>query len=243
MSATAESLRAVVFAAHQDDETFGCGGSIIKLTDAGHDVDIVFLTSGGKGGEIAADELSAIREGEARDAAKVLGVPDENLTFLGYPDRFLTDYRRLVVPQVAEIIEERRPHIVYMHHQSDRHEDHQSVHRFVWEAMDDVAGSFNKKRLESGPWRVPWVLGYEVTIETALGWKDFNMVEDITDVRERKGDAISKYRTQMRNPISHDTLVPSLNMDRGERNLGAGRIGEAFVVYKAPSVLTRLLPQ
>ena len=242
-TAEGEQMRAVVIVAHPDDETFGVGGTIIKLTDAGHSVKIVYMTSGGKGGEIAADELTAIREGEARDAAKVLGVSDENLTFLGYPDRELRYFGREAVPQLAEIVAEERPHVVYMHHHSDHHEDHLAAHRFSWEAIGDVVGSFNTKRGPSGPWRVPWQLGFEVSIESTLGWKDVNQTEDITAVRQRKGDAIAKYRTQMGKPISHDTLVPAINIHRGERNLGAGGFAEGFIVYKAPSILTRFLPQ
>ena len=39
----------LIFAAHQDDETIGCGASIKKWTDAGSDVEVVFMTDGATG--------------------------------------------------------------------------------------------------------------------------------------------------------------------------------------------------
>ena len=37
---------AMVFAPHPDDETLGCGGTVVKLRRAGVDVHIVFMTDG-----------------------------------------------------------------------------------------------------------------------------------------------------------------------------------------------------
>ncbi|MCK4781167.1 MAG: PIG-L family deacetylase, partial [Candidatus Lokiarchaeota archaeon] len=37
-------MKIVVFAPHPDDEIFGCGGSILKWMDEGHDVHIVYVT-------------------------------------------------------------------------------------------------------------------------------------------------------------------------------------------------------
>jgi len=37
-------LKIVVFAPHPDDEIFGCGGSILKWMDEGHDMHLVYVT-------------------------------------------------------------------------------------------------------------------------------------------------------------------------------------------------------
>ena len=37
-------MKIVVFAPHPDDEIYGCGGSILKWMEEGHDVHIVYVT-------------------------------------------------------------------------------------------------------------------------------------------------------------------------------------------------------
>jgi hypothetical protein len=37
---------AIIFAPHQDDETLGCGGTIIRKKQAGANLQIVFMTDG-----------------------------------------------------------------------------------------------------------------------------------------------------------------------------------------------------
>jgi len=68
----------LVLSPHPDDESFGCGGTIKLLTQAGAAVDVVYLTSGEMGVEApeaitseAQHELAAIRTGEARTASLV----------------------------------------------------------------------------------------------------------------------------------------------------------------------------
>ena len=59
---------AVIFAPHQDDETLGCGGTIILKTQAAAQVTIVFLTDGSTSHRrfISAAKLTQIRTGGAR---------------------------------------------------------------------------------------------------------------------------------------------------------------------------------
>lgn len=92
----------LVLSPHPDDETLACGGLIQQILASGGKVSIVWLTSGDgfewdvvlterttrPRGE-ASLELGRKRMEEARQAAGVLGVPAENLYFLGYPDRGL----------------------------------------------------------------------------------------------------------------------------------------------------------
>lgn len=80
----------IVLSPHPDDESLGVGGLIAAATAAGHDVRIVLVTDG-SGSHPASpsyprDRLIALRHGEARAAAVILGVPDDHLVALGLPD-------------------------------------------------------------------------------------------------------------------------------------------------------------
>ena len=60
----------LTIAAHPDDVEITCGGTVIKMTEAGYRVGILDLTAGESGTRGSA----ALREKEARRAASVLGV-------------------------------------------------------------------------------------------------------------------------------------------------------------------------
>src|SRR5687768_13703045 len=65
----------LVISPHPDDEAIGCGGVISKHVREGEIVEVIFLTSGEKGGHGRTPvETIVQREKEARDAAKILGI-------------------------------------------------------------------------------------------------------------------------------------------------------------------------
>ena len=92
----------LVLAPHPDDEVLCCAGYIEQARRAGRQVYIVWMTSG-DGFEmdeillshrvkVSPEELRQLglrRMNEARVAASVLGVAEDHLFFLGYPDRGL----------------------------------------------------------------------------------------------------------------------------------------------------------
>jgi LmbE family N-acetylglucosaminyl deacetylase len=105
----------LVVSPHPDDESLCCSGVIQRVLKAGGHVSIVWLTSG-DGSELdllvvekslfikprKLRDLAIRRMQESREAATILGVPQDRLYFLGYPDRgilpiitdnYITPYR------------------------------------------------------------------------------------------------------------------------------------------------------
>jgi len=80
-------VRILVVTAHPDDVDFGAGGSVAGWVAEGHEVAYCICTSG-EAGEAPPDmprqQVPALREGEQRAAAAVLGVTD--ITFLHHAD-------------------------------------------------------------------------------------------------------------------------------------------------------------
>ncbi len=91
--------RLLVVAPHPDDETIGTGGIIQSALAAGAGVNVVYLTRG-ESNEISSlfyqkkpmilttdfIKIGRLRKNEAIEAMKLLGVPEKDLIFLGYPD-------------------------------------------------------------------------------------------------------------------------------------------------------------
>lgn len=72
---SSKRARVLVLHAHPDDEAIFTGGTLARLTDAGHEVILVFATSGEEGeGAGRGDELGARRRSEAAESARALGV-------------------------------------------------------------------------------------------------------------------------------------------------------------------------
>ncbi len=93
------SDRILVLAPHPDDEVLGCGGIIQKAVAMKLPLRIVFLTYGDNNQwsfwlyrkhpvvrPESVREMGLVRHDEAIAADKTLGVPPEQLIFLGYPD-------------------------------------------------------------------------------------------------------------------------------------------------------------
>lgn len=92
--------RILVIAPHSDDEALACGGLIWQATAQGHRVDVALVTNGdgfplatgqivrrAKGYSERLVQLGFLRQRETLAGCAVLGVPEERVHFLGYPDR------------------------------------------------------------------------------------------------------------------------------------------------------------
>lgn len=91
--------RIMIIAPHPDDETIGCAGVIEKALKEDKQVEVVILTTGDgykdaveknfvvkNPGPKDFQKLGYMRHDESINAMKVLGVPEQNVIFLGYPD-------------------------------------------------------------------------------------------------------------------------------------------------------------
>ena len=81
--------RALFIAAHPDDIEFAAAGTAAKWAQAGTRVRYVLVTSGDIGSlspSITHEELARIREAEQRAAARVIGMDESDVVYLGYRD-------------------------------------------------------------------------------------------------------------------------------------------------------------
>jgi len=76
----------LVIVPHPDDECLGCGGLIARTRAAGGRVRLLFLTEGENATGTPDASLGKVRCKEAAQAAARLGVPDNDLHWLGLPD-------------------------------------------------------------------------------------------------------------------------------------------------------------
>lgn len=131
-----EGTRVLVVAPHADDETLGCGGTILKHHLAGDRITALFMTDGSQGHEKAGgavgQALVEVREREAQAAAKVLGIDD--CIFLRNPDTQLRVSPN-TVGQLGKHLSSLRPDVVYAPSPLDTHRDHRQACAIVAESL------------------------------------------------------------------------------------------------------------
>jgi bacillithiol biosynthesis deacetylase BshB1 len=121
-------LDVLAIGAHPDDVELGCGGTLLRLTDAGKRVGILDLTAGEKGSRGTVETRAA----EARRAADLARVALRET--LAFPDTELVASLELRKAIVAAI-RRHRPKIVLSPLPHDLHPDHAAAGRAVADSI------------------------------------------------------------------------------------------------------------
>lgn len=115
----------LVLAPHPDDEVFGCGGALVRHSQAGDVVSVRVVTDGAFGqADLVRSEHAAMRAAESRAAAQVLGYSD--LAFLSYRDRELAGCDGLVL-ELLKIVGELDVDLIYVPSIDEMHPDHHAL--------------------------------------------------------------------------------------------------------------------
>lgn len=219
--------RVLVFAAHPDDDIIGCGGSLAKHVKLGNQISVCYLTSGESASlSQSKKELAGVREEEARNAAQTIGFND--LTFLRNPDGYL-EHNPHTLKKIVELIREKQPNVVYVHHQFDAHQDHRTTFQLVRESLGRASVPIFQE-YKGDPWSAETVLAYEVW--TPL--QDFEYVEDISEFIDQKMAALKKHESQIKN-FRFEAAFEGLARYRGEMT-GKGKHCEVFKIMKISSL-------
>ncbi|MBI4776489.1 MAG: PIG-L family deacetylase [Deltaproteobacteria bacterium] len=209
--------RVLVVAPHPDDDIIGCGGALIRHVRAGDPVRVVFLTRGDKGdftGRFGA-EYPAVREAEARDAARLIGVHD--LEFLPYRDREVRPDAPLV-RDLSAALSTHQAGLVYGPSPTEAHPDHRAAAKALWTAAAHC----------DFPIRVAFY-------ETSAPLKPTVLV-DISDIMEMKMEALHRHRSQLMD-VDWSDRVRGLNRFRTITLIGQAEYAEAFwVTEPGPSL-------
>ena len=224
-------LDVLSIAAHRDDTELTCGGTVIKMAEAGYKVGALDLTAG----ESGTRGNAVLREKEAARAAKVMGlVYRENLYF---PDAGLEHSREYKL-KIAQKIRELRPRTVILPYWEGRHPDHYTTGQIGYEAC--FLAGLAKLPLEGKPHR-PHKIIYATFYVPPLRP---TFVVDITAQFDKKLKAILCYASQFSSKKDMQNLFPA-RTDLRERvgslarhyglMIGA-RYGESFLTREVAAV-------
>lgn len=194
-------LDVLVFGAHPDDAELGAGGTIAKCISEGKKVGIIDLTRG----ELGTRGTAEIRDTEAGNAAKILGVSiRENLEFAdGF---FINDKAHQIA--IIQIIRKYQPDIVLCNAIDDRHIDHGKGSNLVSDACF-LSGlvKIDTKLIGDEAWQNAWRPKH---VYHYIQWKNINpdFVVDVSDYIDKKMEAIVAYKSQFYDPNSAEPETP-----------------------------------
>jgi LmbE family N-acetylglucosaminyl deacetylase len=149
---------ALVLAPHSDDETIGCGATIARKVSCGTAVRVVIATDSEDG-----------RRGECAEACRRLGLPADELHFLGLPDGGLGAHEQDLDVALRAAVGPFRPDEVIAPFATDAHPDHRALaaaaERLCAEELPDAT-----------------VLSYPVWFWNRWAWVDRSMPRRAQDV-------------------------------------------------------------
>jgi LmbE family N-acetylglucosaminyl deacetylase len=184
----------LVLAPHPDDETLGCGATIMRKLAAGAPVQVVIATDGRHShhsSKLSVDAVVEIREEESRQAGAILGLSDKNIAFLRFEDGRLADHRRPLRERLVDIIDTMNPEEIFVSSIIDTHPDH----RVLAELMRELAQARHD--------RFPVLYEYPIWFWDPWIWRVRHLLELRTRIvrmeefRMRKREAIAAYRSQV----------------------------------------------
>jgi len=125
----------LVVAAYPDAEVLGCGGTIARHADAGHQVQVLIAAEGASSRLQKHDQLQNNKElyavaHSAQRARSILGAAGVEL--LDLPDNRFDSLDRLdVIKRIEQRIDQRQTQVVYLHHARDVNVVHRRLHKAV----------------------------------------------------------------------------------------------------------------
>ena len=194
----------LIIAVHPDDETLGCGGTILKHKATGDAVHWLIVTSIKKENGFAGSAVEARRQ-EIKTVSSMYGF--DGVHELNFPTMQLDDipFARLI-DSISDVVGQVEPDIVYLPFKGDVHTDHQ----IAFKAAYSCTKSFRYPSIKK-------IMMMETLSETefAPSTKEDsfvpNMFVDITDFIDHKIEIMNHYKNEI-------GLYP---FPRSERNIRA----------------------
>lgn len=211
------SKNVLVVAPHPDDETLGCGGTILNHKESNDNVFWLLITKANQ----AITDIPNIVEKQKSNVEKVnVRYGFEKLFHLDFLTTELERYPiGQLISEISKIINETKPEIIYLPHCSDIHSDHSTVFQATISCTKNFRYPFIKK-----------VLMYETLSETefapALSGSTFipNVFVDITNHIDKKIEIMKLFTTE----IMEFPLPRSFSSIKALARLRGSRIGVEY---------------
>lgn len=217
--------RILAIAVHPDDESLGCGGTLLRFSSEGHELHWCIVTDMTEEAGFSAERIMA-REAEITEVAGMYGF--SGVHRLGLPSTGLDALPMSgLISALGGVLDKVRPNVVFLPFWGDVHSDHQ----VVFQAAISCLKAFRRPEVEQ-------VLAMETPSETefaapiACSAFQPNYFVDTTSTLERKIEILRCYAGEM---IPHpfprsEESVRAMATLRGQQ--AVCRYAEGFVLLR-----------
>jgi LmbE family N-acetylglucosaminyl deacetylase len=219
----------LIIAAHQDDETIGCGGSIKKWHLENKVINLALFTDGSTGMDQLNlyDSITEVRNKELDQVKNILGI--NKIVSLNEKCQNIQN-NQTTFHKVIKLIREYKPDLVITHSNIDKHRDHRIINEIVieacWKAQENIHSELGKQHKIKDLW------AFEIT--DLLPKVDY--VVDITNTYNYKIKAMNTYNSQHNIMKGINNHLKGMALCRGY--MIEKMYGEAFVsISKQPVIL------
>ena len=218
--------RVLVVVAHTDDETFGCGGFIKKLSKKKNTIGAISFTDGlGSRSNFTLKKIEKRKEASI-NASKILGF--NWLAQYNYPDNELDKVSLLEIVKIIEKHKKKfKPHIVLTHNFSDLNIDHRVV-------ANAALTAFRPQPMEN----CREIRLFEIASATDYGNSAItgsfapNLFVDISNNWDLKKEALLAYCDEMRDYPHSRSIEGIKNLAKIRGNQVGLYLAEAFQVIR-----------
>lgn len=202
--------RFLVVAPHPDDDAIGCGGTILKLVDAGKAVRIVYLSL-----QSSSDYSKKERLEEIARSLEMMGVKDHSFLSEKFPSK------KEIADLIGKELSTYRPDTVFVPSPLENHDQHIETFEAYVGLRRELRGEEDTALFEVWTPLIP------------------NMIVDITRFMGRKLDAVNAHKTQTKD-LDYAMAVEGLNKYRSAISARQGYCEAFMFLDKADLLRTFL---
>lgn len=182
--------KVLIIAVHPDDETLGCGGTLLKYKEAGDEIFWLIVTKASLEDGFS-QQLIDLREKEIEQVCNMYGFNE--VFSLGFSAmRVDEESMSTLIAAISKVINKVKPNIVFLPFQYDIHSDHRKVFEAAYSCTKSFRYPFIKK-----------LYMMEVLSETeyapSLTSGSFvpNVFVDITDYLDKKIEIMEIFKSEI----------------------------------------------
>jgi len=114
-------MKILAIGAHPDDIEVGCAGTLLKYAKQGHEIYVLIMTEGHKGGD------SSVRKEEQLRSAEIL--KPREVIWGRYKDTELSPNMNQIIYDIEEVLKKIKPDFTFVNFGEDTHQDHRALSR------------------------------------------------------------------------------------------------------------------
>lgn len=185
----------LILAPHTDDMEFGCGATVARFIEEGHNVYCAAFSACEQ--SVLKDFPSNILVTEIKEASLKIGLKKENLILFDYSVRTFSYRRQEILDDILKLKKDISPDIVLIPSLNDIHQDHHTIAHESFRAF-----------------KFSTLLSYE------LPWNNLSFVTSCfykvsEEQLQKKIDAVSCYKSQAHRNYANENFIRSLATVRG----------------------------